>query len=220
MNHTSDKPIKKTSGFDFHSHISEYVNGGVLGIIIILIFVNIINNKLQYFRKMSRFFHVILQPTIMYTYIGMFIGFVLNFCQEKETVEAIKLSFQEFFMIFFLPPIIFEAALKTNLKFFFKNIGTIIIFAFFGTVVNILLLTWGWYIVCFIFSSTVSMLSTSTNQKSWTMEESAAFGSLYSATDPVQILAFFKETTIDKDLSSLIFGESILNDAVGLIAFQ
>lgn len=47
-----------------------------------------------------------------------------------------------------------------------------------------------------------------------------AFGSFISATDPVAVLSIFKEMTdTDKNLYALIFGESILNDAISLIMF-
>lgn len=46
------------------------------------------------------------------------------------------------------------------------------------------------------------------------------FSSLISATDPVTVLAQFKEAAADETLYALIFGESILNDGVGLILFQ
>lgn len=46
------------------------------------------------------------------------------------------------------------------------------------------------------------------------------FGSIISATDPVTILAIFGEQNLDLSLYSLIFGESVLNDAVSLILVQ
>jgi NhaP-type Na+/H+ or K+/H+ antiporter len=46
------------------------------------------------------------------------------------------------------------------------------------------------------------------------------FSSLISTTDPVTVLAQFKEAAIDETLYSLIFGESILNDGTGLILFE
>jgi len=54
----------------------------------------------------------------------------------------------------------------------------------------------------------------------WSIGESMAFSALYSATDPVAVLAVFGEIDADKKLNALVFGESIFNDAVGLIAFQ
>lgn len=47
-----------------------------------------------------------------------------------------------------------------------------------------------------------------------------AFGFLISATDPVAVLAIFKEMNADDTLYSLIFGESIFNDALALVMYK
>jgi len=52
------------------------------------------------------------------------------------------------------------------------------------------------------------------------MKQSWAFGSLISATDPVAVLAIFKVMDADENLYSIIFGESIFNDAIGIVMFQ
>ena len=43
------------------------------------------------------------------------------------------------------------------------------------------------------------------------------FGAIVSATDPVTMLAVFKELKVDVDLDALLFGESVLNDAVAIV---
>ncbi|MGH0136335.1 UNVERIFIED_CONTAM: hypothetical protein FKN15_036033 [Acipenser sinensis] len=43
------------------------------------------------------------------------------------------------------------------------------------------------------------------------------FGALMSATDPVTVLAIFTELHVDADLYTLLFGESVLNDAVAIV---
>ncbi|KFO21851.1 Sodium/hydrogen exchanger 9 [Fukomys damarensis] len=43
------------------------------------------------------------------------------------------------------------------------------------------------------------------------------FGSLMSATDPVTVLAIFHELHVDPDLYTLLFGESVFNDAVAIV---
>ena len=40
------------------------------------------------------------------------------------------------------------------------------------------------------------------------------FGSLISATDPVTVIAVFQKIGVKVDLFSMVFGESVLNDAV------
>jgi sodium/hydrogen exchanger 8 len=47
--------------------------------------------------------------------------------------------------------------------------------------------------------------------------ESFAFGSLISAVDPVATLAIFKALNVDPILYMLVFGESVLNDAVAIV---
>lgn len=46
------------------------------------------------------------------------------------------------------------------------------------------------------------------------------FGALLSATDPVTVLAIFKELGVDPDLYANVFGESVLNDAVAIVLFR
>lgn len=49
------------------------------------------------------------------------------------------------------------------------------------------------------------------------MVESFAFGSLISAVDPVATLAIFHAMDVDQTLYMMVFGESILNDAVAIV---
>jgi len=55
---------------------------------------------------------------------------------------------------------------------------------------------------------------------SLTIIECLLFGSTLSATDPVTILAIFNALHVDPKLYSVIFGESILNDAVAIVMFE
>jgi NhaP-type Na+/H+ or K+/H+ antiporter len=43
---------------------------------------------------------------------------------------------------------------------------------------------------------------------------------LISATDPVSVLAIFKEMDADVNLYAIVFGESIFNDAIGIVMYQ
>lgn len=55
---------------------------------------------------------------------------------------------------------------------------------------------------------------------SLTLLECLIFGSTLSATDPVTILAIFNTKKVDPTLYSIIFGESLLNDAVSIVMFD
>ena len=45
------------------------------------------------------------------------------------------------------------------------------------------------------------------------------FGVIISATDPVAVVALLKELGVSKQLSTLIEGESLLNDGTALVLF-
>lgn len=46
------------------------------------------------------------------------------------------------------------------------------------------------------------------------------FGAIISATDPVTVLAVFNMLGVDRDLYALVFGESVLNDAVAIVLYN
>ena len=45
------------------------------------------------------------------------------------------------------------------------------------------------------------------------------FGAINSATDPVAVVALLKELGVSKHISTLIEGESLLNDGTALVLF-
>ena len=50
--------------------------------------------------------------------------------------------------------------------------------------------------------------------------EAFSIGATLSATDPVTILAIFNTYKVDPKLYTVIFGESILNDAIAIVLFE
>lgn len=53
--------------------------------------------------------------------------------------------------------------------------------------------------------------------ESFTFLDTLYFGALISPTDPLTILAIFSDMHVDVNLYALVFGESVLNDAVSLV---
>ncbi|KAK2156000.1 hypothetical protein LSH36_224g04013 [Paralvinella palmiformis] len=110
------------------------------------------------------------------------------------------------FFLILLPPIIFESGYNLHKGNFFQNIGTILLFAIFGTVISAVVVGAGLY-----------LLGKADLIYPLTMVESFAFGSLVSAVDPVATLAIFQALDVEPILYMLVFGESMLNDAVSIV---
>ena len=53
----------------------------------------------------------------------------------------------------------------------------------------------------------------------FTFEESLMFGSLISATDPVAVVSLLKELGASRTLSTMIEGESLINDGTAFVMF-
>lgn len=54
-------------------------------------------------------------------------------------------------------------------------------------------------------------------KSSFTFLDTLYFGALISSTDPLTVLAIFHDLQVDVNLYALIFGESVLNDAVSIV---
>jgi len=142
----------------------------------------------------------------------MVAGIILKRTHEGKISKRIESHFNNLFMILLLPPIIFEGGYNLQKKPFFKNIGTVMMYSFVGTFIAIL-----------VSSLTFYATSNWTPDSWWpafTLKESFAFGSLISATDPVSVLSIFKEMDADINLYSIVFGESIFNDAIGIVMYE
>ena len=110
------------------------------------------------------------------------------------------------FFLVLLPPIIFESGYNLHKGNFFTNIGSILLFAIVGTAISALIVGGGIYVLG--LADVVYRLN---------FVESFAFGSLISAVDPVATLAIFQALDVEPVLNMLVFGESILNDAVAIV---
>ncbi len=101
-----------------------------------------------------------------------------------------------------LPPLIFEAALYIHWKELKRDLLPVITFASFGVVLSagitaaIMHFVVGW---------------------DWTM--AALFGVLIAATDPVSVIATFKEAKVEGRLRLLVEAESLFNDSTAAVAF-
>ncbi|KAM6258181.1 sodium/hydrogen exchanger 9 isoform 1-T2 [Porphyrio hochstetteri] len=124
-----------------------------------------------------------------------------------------KMTFDpSIFFNILLPPIIFHAGYSLKKRHFFRNLGSILTYAFLGTAISCI-------VIGLIMYGFVKAMVHIGQLKGWEFHftDCLFFGSLISATDPVTVLAIFHELHVDTDLYTLLFGESVLNDAVAIV---
>ncbi|NWS82890.1 SL9A9 protein, partial [Toxostoma redivivum] len=124
-----------------------------------------------------------------------------------------KMTFDpSIFFNILLPPIIFHAGYSLKKRHFFRNLGSILAYAFLGTAISCI-------VIGLIMYGFVKAMVHIGQLKQWEFHftDCLFFGSLMSATDPVTVLAIFHELNVDTDLYTLLFGESVLNDAVAIV---
>ena len=162
---------------------------------------------LGHFLKKSE--HKYLQESGLTCLIGVITGAFFKVLKMEQYLTNLSRHFGMLFMIILLPPIIFEAGFNMNKKPFFQNFGTVLAYSFLGT-----------FIAIFTSSILFHVVGQTGLSPEFSWKESFAFGSLISATDPVAVIAIFKEMDADVNLFSIVFGESIFNDAIGIVMYE
>jgi CPA1 family monovalent cation:H+ antiporter len=109
----------------------------------------------------------------------------------------------------FLPGLLFEAAFHINFGQFWRNRLTIVSLAVPGVIAATALTT--------VILTPVADALDYVQNFSW--HHALVFGALIAATDPIAVVAVFKELGAPKRLNILVEGESLLNDGTGIVFF-
>ncbi len=144
--------------------------------------------------------------TIPYTVILVAIGMILREGMELWPQFRIFESVQpepEAILFILLPVLIFESGLNLDARRVFRNLPPTLTMA-----------------IPALFLSTAMIGAAMW----WGLEMDAkmalVFGALISATDPVAVIAIFRELGAPKRLMALVEGESLLNDATAIVLFH
>lgn len=163
----------------------------------------------------------LLQPrNIPYT-VGLFVFGLLIGIMERfdcfaslpeisKTIQSVGDMNPDFILYVFLPILIFDAAYEMNMHIFKKTLSNAALLAGPGLVIGMLLtaglvMTFRWI---------------APDYASWSWSFALMFGALISATDPVAVVALLHELKTSKRFSTLVDGESLLNDGTGIVCFM
>ena len=123
------------------------------------------------------------------------------FSEITTSLANFQLS-SETILFIFLPTLIFESAYKINARELIKDLPSILTLAVPALLISI-------FTVGFALHYLGGMA----------LPLALLFGTLISATDPVAVIAIFKELGAPKRLELLVEGESLFNDATSIVIF-
>ena len=133
------------------------------------------------------------------------VGFLAGWLGEPLGIESPLRGeeFEEVLVFAFLPVLIFAAALGNSTRAFFRNLGPILVLA----------------IVAFGVSAVLVGVALNLGL-GIPLTAALLFGALISATDPVAVVAIFRQLGVPERLLTLVEGESMLNDGVAIVLFN
>lgn len=150
--------------------------------------------------------HLICPESCILIVIGVVIGLLL-FYTGLTSVGPLT---PDVFFLFMLPPIVLDAGYYMPNRSFFDNLGSILTYAVLGTVWNALTIG-----LCLWAAGLNGLYGTPVP-----LLDALLFSSIISAVDPVAVLAVFEEIHVNDVLYILVFGESLLNDAVTVVLYR
>ncbi|CAL9730995.1 endosomal/prevacuolar sodium/hydrogen exchanger [Monosporozyma unispora] len=147
--------------------------------------------------------------TVLSIFYGMVVGLIIRMTPGHYIQDTVTFNSSYFFNVL-LPPIILNSGYELNQVNFFNNMVSILTFAIPGTFISAMVLG----IIIYIWTS-LGLESIDIS-----LVDALSVGATLSATDPVTILSIFNAYKVDPKLYTIIFGESLLNDAISIVMFE
>ena len=146
--------------------------------------------------------------TIGLVIAGLLTGLITDYLEPFASAGAQELRNQitlshDLILYVLLPPLVYEASLAIDFRMLRRNLAPILLLSVFGLLLS---------------TAVVGVLV------SWLtplmLLPALIFGALISATDPVAVIALFRELKAPERLTLLMDGESLFNDATAIVLFQ
>ncbi|MCG8378721.1 MAG: cation:proton antiporter, partial [Proteobacteria bacterium] len=143
---------------------------------------------------------------VPYTVFLVILGMVLGSIARSYPELGILLEFQltpDLVLFLFLPALIFESAINLDARLLMKDLAPVLVLAIPAMLISAALIGLGLWLI-----------------QDFNIIHALLFGALISATDPVAVIALFKELGAPQRLTILVEGESLLNDATAIVIFN
>ncbi len=140
--------------------------------------------------------------TVFLVILGIILGSIARHNHEFEVLLEFQLT-PDLVLFLFLPALIFESAINMDARLLMKDIIPVLVLAIPAMLISAGLIGVGLWLI-----------------QDFNIFHALLFGALISATDPVAVIALFKELGAPHRLTILVEGESLLNDATAIVFFN
>ena len=147
--------------------------------------------------------NIIIPGVAILMFVGAILPVVPNLTHEVENFYSVVESTPEIILYVIIPILIFESGRKLSIKQIKNEAIPIGFFAIIGVIMTILIIG--------IAVNAIFQIP---------FIDGLLFGTILAATDPVAVGIIFKKFPIPHRLNLIIEGESLFNDATGLISFN
>uniref|UniRef100_A0A673M8D9 Sodium/hydrogen exchanger n=1 Tax=Sinocyclocheilus rhinocerous TaxID=307959 RepID=A0A673M8D9_9TELE len=154
----------------------------------------------------SQHFTTAVPESCMLILLGLVLGAVVLIASKKQPYQLDP----GLFFLFLLPTIVGDAGYFMPARLFFDNLGAILMYAVVGTL-------WNAFCTGFCLYG-VKMAGVIDEKVNAGLMDFLLFGALISAVDPVAVIAVFEEVHVNETLFIIVFGESLVNDAVTVVS--
>ena len=147
--------------------------------------------------------NIIIPGVAILMFLGAILPVVPNLTHDVEDFYGITERIPEIILYVIIPILIFESGRKLSIKQIKSEAIPIGFFAIIGVIITILIIG--------IAVTTIFQIP---------FIDGLLFGTILAATDPVAVGIIFKKFPIPRRLNLIIEGESLFNDATGVISFN
>ncbi|TGZ68182.1 hypothetical protein CRM22_004392 [Opisthorchis felineus] len=181
--------------------------------ITVILFLLVIVLIKMLFHRIPHLTEYVPESLLLITLGGIF-GAIVRYGIRVGSFEATVWQLTpELFFTYLLPPIVLESSYSLYNRTFSEYLGVVLIFAVLGTILNFLIIGFTMYGLMLI-----GAMGEPRNQ--FDLNGFLLFSSLIVAVDPVAVLAIFQDIGVELSLYYIVFGESLLNDAITVVLYD
>ncbi len=145
--------------------------------------------------------------SIIFSLLTIIVGYINPALLEHQKELISSINFSEVLLDMMLSFMLFAGALHTNVPKLKELSRPVFGFAILSTFISTFLVGGLVYLLLLLFGFNIDFIY------------ALLFGALISPTDPIAVLGILKKAKIDKKVETVIVGESLFNDGVGVVIF-